>query len=64
MGWDRAEEMGPSTAAQAELQQQGSSSLKLEVFGISGGVAFMLPDSSIHKDILVYRKCYFISIFF
>lgn len=60
-GWDGtgAEEMGPSTAAQVELQLQGSSSLKLEVFGISG--AFVLPDSSIQKDTLVYRKCYFIS---
>lgn len=61
--WDGmgAEETGTSTAAQVELQQQESSSLKLEVFGISGGFAFVLPDSSILKDIPVYRKCYFIS---
>lgn len=42
--WDGtgAEETGTSTAAQVELQQQGSSSLQLEVFGIAGGIAFVL----------------------
>lgn len=41
-----------SMAAQVELQQWGSFSLRL----VSSCIAFVLPNSSIQKDMLVYRK--------
>jgi len=53
IGWGNwAGEAETSTEAQVELQQWGSFSLRL----LSGCIAFVLPNSSVQKDILVYRK--------
>lgn len=53
MGWENwAERAETSVAAQVELRQPGSFNLRLE----SACIAFVLPNSSIQKDILAYRK--------